>query len=392
LLRFGITLNSSTAQKGPSVLEHVSFDANISLPLAWDWCEQGFCTPSWNQHIPAYCGACYVHGALSSAQDRIKIMNHRRGFTGADVMLSRQSFLNCAPGHGLSTGCDGGESTDVFEFMQRYGLPDESCLPYNATDHTKYTWTNGTCPPEGYCMNCMYTNESPTQPICYAVTKVVRYRAKEYGTINGEQVMLQELMKGPITCGIATSVDFITNYASGIYHDTTNFTFLEHDVEIVGFGVENGTKFWHVRNSWGTYWGENGFFKIVRGINNLGIESDCAYVVPDIVMEDLVWNITPSYTGSIFGLRPLNLNESNNIKDTTTDITVNKSLTAAPEKIIAITTTPPQPSTTNAVLPIPMTASIPPMQLQFITLLCALTVGYVVGWYSGRRHQYQRLS
>jgi cathepsin X len=122
------------------------------FPAHFDWCEQGFCVPSWNQHIPQYCGSCYAHGAMSSAQDRIKIMAKKRGFTGPDVMLGRQSFLNCAPGHGISGGCDGGEAADVYEFMQHYGLPDESCLPYNATDHTKFTATNGTCPPEGYCM------------------------------------------------------------------------------------------------------------------------------------------------------------------------------------------------------------------------------------------------
>ena len=123
------------------------------LPKHLDWCERGFCVPTWNQHVPQYCGSCYAHGAMSSAQDRIKLLNARRKYTGADVMLGRQSFLNCAPGHGLSFGCDGGEAQDVYEFMRRYGLPDESCLPYNATDHTKFTTTgNSTCPPIGYCM------------------------------------------------------------------------------------------------------------------------------------------------------------------------------------------------------------------------------------------------
>ncbi|KDO31582.1 hypothetical protein SPRG_22119, partial [Saprolegnia parasitica CBS 223.65] len=115
------------------------------LPKHFDWCEQGMCTTSWNQHIPQYCGSCFAHGSLSSANDRIKIMNHKLGIRGPDVMLGRQSFLNCAPGHGLSDGCGGGEPADVYEFMRVYGLPDETCLPYNATDHTKYT--NGTCPP-----------------------------------------------------------------------------------------------------------------------------------------------------------------------------------------------------------------------------------------------------
>lgn len=39
--------------------------------------------------------------------------------------------------------------------MTRYGLPDESCMTYSATDHTKYSKHAKECPAIGYCMNCM---------------------------------------------------------------------------------------------------------------------------------------------------------------------------------------------------------------------------------------------
>ncbi|TMW56438.1 hypothetical protein Poli38472_006448 [Pythium oligandrum] len=302
-----------------------------SFPKHLDWCEEGFCVPSWNQHIPQYCGSCFAHGAMSSAQDRIKIMNQKKGFKGADVMLGRQSFLNCAPGHGLSDGCDGGEASDVYEFMMRYGLPDESCLPYNATDHTKFKATNGTCPPEGYCMNCMYTPQSPTKAVCFPVTKVVRYRAKRYGHLSGEHAMMKELLNGPITCGIACSNEFTYEYKAGIFEDTTGFMDIDHDVEIVGWGEEDGVKYWHVRNSWGTYWGMNGFFKIVRGKNNLGIEADCAFVEPDITDEELVWEEKPAYGGSIFGIVPFsdNAEQKHPIQDTNDITTRDKPTTGA---------------------------------------------------------------
>ena len=45
-----------------------------------------------------------------------------------------------------------------------------------------------------------------------------------------------------------------------------------HSVLITGWGVENGTKYWTVQNSYGEKWGENGYFRIRRGTNEAGIE------------------------------------------------------------------------------------------------------------------------
>ena len=56
---------------------------------------------------------------------------------------------------------------------------------------------------------------------------------------------------------------------------------VDHSVIITGWGeTEDGTKYWVVRNSWGPRWGLNGFFKIVRGENALGIESVCEAGIP----------------------------------------------------------------------------------------------------------------
>lgn len=90
--------------------------------------------------------------------------------------------------------------------------------------------------------------------------------------------MMQEIyQRGPIACGVAVP-DALENYTSGIFHDTTGDMDIVHDISVVGYGVDtDGTKFWNVRNSWGTQFGESGLFRVIRGINNIAIESDCAW-------------------------------------------------------------------------------------------------------------------
>ena len=45
-----------------------------------------------------------------------------------------------------------------------------------------------------------------------------------------------------------------------------------HAVKIIGWGVEDGEDYWLVANSWNADWGDKGFFKILKGVNECGIE------------------------------------------------------------------------------------------------------------------------
>lgn len=92
--------------------------------------------------------------------------------------------------------------------------------------------------------------------------------------------MMEEIYKrGPISCALESTAQF-HNYTGGILHDTTGAHELTHEISVVGWGVENGVKYWIGRNSWGEFWGEKGMFKLVRGINNFGIETECSMAVP----------------------------------------------------------------------------------------------------------------
>lgn len=77
-----------------------------------------------------------------------------------------------------------------------------------------------------------------------------------------------------MVCGISATSEF-KNYTKGIFEDTTGALIHNHYVMIYGWGEEAGKKYWLVQNSYGPNWGEEGSFRIVRGNNNLGIESIC---------------------------------------------------------------------------------------------------------------------
>jgi len=124
------------------------------------------------------------------------------------------------------------------------------------------------------CQNCL-----PGAP-CFPTPTYNQYGVSEYGSVDGEKNIMQEIyQRGPIACYIAAN-QALDDYTGGIFYDKTGFLDVDHVVSIVGWGVEHGVKFWIVRNSWGTSWGEEGFFRIVRGVNNLAIESECAWATP----------------------------------------------------------------------------------------------------------------
>lgn len=100
---------------------------------------------------------------------------------------------------------------------------------------------------------------------------------------------LELVQNGPIAVAMEVYDDFMY-YKEGIYHHVdielkggfNPFHLVNHGVLIVGYGVSNetGEKYWIVKNSWGEEWGEEGYFRIRRGINECNIESMAVFAKP----------------------------------------------------------------------------------------------------------------
>lgn len=184
-----------------------------------------------------------------------------------EVNLAMQVILNCDT---FDNGCHGGDPNTAYRFIHENGIPEETCQLYEATGRD----VGNTCNDIDVCINC-----DPSKG-CSAQPKYVTYRVGEFGLVNGTEHMMAEInARGPIACTVAVT-PALEAYTGGIFNDTTGATSLDHSISVVGWGTDNGVDYWVVRNSWGTYWGEQGWFKIVKGTNNLGIEGNCQFAVP----------------------------------------------------------------------------------------------------------------
>jgi cathepsin B len=89
------------------------------------------------------------------------------------------------------------------------------------------------------------------------------------------------MTNGPAEASFNVYADFV-NYKSGVYQHVEGDVLGGHAVRIMGWGVEKGTPYWLLANSWNNDWGLNGMFKIIRGKDHCGIESSIVAGIPKI--------------------------------------------------------------------------------------------------------------
>jgi hypothetical protein len=211
-----------------------------SLPDHFTWQDiegTNWITPVQNQQS---CGSCVAFGTVSALEAVIQIELGQQ----IDIDLSEAHLFYCGGGS-CSQGWTISKSVN---YIESFGIPQESCFPYTP----RQTDCDETCP------------DWETQAIKLLDGSRIKYSFPP--SIDNIQKALIE--HGPLITSFTVYDDFFS-YNSGVYIQTSDRVAGGHAVAIVGY--DNTEKYWICKNSWGSNWGENGFFKI--GFGECGIAS-----------------------------------------------------------------------------------------------------------------------
>lgn len=224
---------------------------NVPDSLDWRKHDPPVVTIVRDQHKPVYCGSCWAFSATGNLEGQWALAGNPL------VSLSEQSIIDCSKGccdhdgsHVCNNGCKGGWQFVAWDDMIKYGgLPSFDDYPYTAKDG-----------------QCRMSSMKPVAKIANftCITK------EDSAGANPDDMKAWCAQNGPMS--IAMDVSRMMSYKSGIWNPSScSNTNLDHALLIVGYGTENGTPYWIIKNSWGSDWGEKGYVRMVRGKKKCGV-------------------------------------------------------------------------------------------------------------------------
>jgi KDEL-tailed cysteine endopeptidase len=198
---------------------------NGDVPEEVDWVERGKVSGVKNQK---QCGSCWAFSAIGAVESAHSIKYGRL------IEFSEQELVDCAKDRYGNFGCDGGLMVNAFHYMISNGVCEEVDYTYLAR--------------EDECRDC---NMRHHMRGCRMVDS------------RNETALKYAVANQPLSVAIDASSSSFQFYSSGVL-DASCGTDLNHGVLLVGYGEENGVKYWKIKNSWGETWGDKGYIKIKR--------------------------------------------------------------------------------------------------------------------------------
>jgi len=219
---------------GSSFLEIHDHEEEVDvskLSAEVDWRSSLNRSSSWVRNQGA-CGSCWAVASVGALE------MHAEKVLGHAVKLSHQQLVDCVqnPRHcGGKGGCDGATAELAFDFTAHSGISAD----------TAYKSDAGKC--------------NANAPSSLNVASFVSLPVNK-----GSHLLRAVAQHGPVVVSVDGGNWF--TYAGGVYSGCEKDSVVNHAVLAVGYGLDNksGKKYWLIRNSWGSDWGENGFIKVER--------------------------------------------------------------------------------------------------------------------------------
>ena len=210
---------------------------NFREPANVDWRNKSVVTPVKSQ---GQCGSCWTYSTTGVIESAWAIAGNPL------VSLSEQNLVSCDNADG-NAGCGGGWPYKAIDYVAENGIDTEASYPYVSGG--------------GVAPACT-TSGHVKSPV-----KV----ASHYNIAQDEVSMAQYVAEhGPISIVVDAMTQLWWTYTGGIMTGCCNHA-TDHAVLIVGYGEENGTTYWIIKNSWGASWGEGGYVRLERGTDQCGI-------------------------------------------------------------------------------------------------------------------------
>jgi len=201
---------------------------NLGEETEVDWNKKGVVRPPRNQGL---CNSCWAFTAVSAMESALAIFLGQK-----ELNLSEQELLDCS-GDYDNKGCWGGWSSNAYKYIKEHGVNLGNDYPYNSK--------------AGECKKDLF-DKGP-------------YRVKGHTFIPlGVEHVVTATRKQPAAVSMAVIPAFMF-YRSGVYNPGSCGTTTNHSVTVVGFKLDAELPYFIVKNSWGTIWGEKGFFRIAIG-------------------------------------------------------------------------------------------------------------------------------
>ncbi|KAJ7967494.1 Cysteine proteinase [Quillaja saponaria] len=229
----GSKMNRSAGNlSGTRKSDRYAYKVGDELPESVDWREKGAVVPVKDQ---GQCGSCWAFSTIAAVEGINQIV------TNDLIPLSEQELVDCDKSY--NQGCNGGLMDYAFDFIvNNGGIDTEDDYPYWARD--------GSCDPNR------------------KNARVVSIDGYEDVPENDEKSLKKAVAHQPVSVAIEAGGRAFQLYNSGVFTGLCG-TQLDHGVVVVGYGTENGTDYWIVRNSWGPRWGENGYIRMERNVASI---------------------------------------------------------------------------------------------------------------------------